>query len=178
MSKTKFAPDFMIMMRRKEEDTRQLYEEKTKSDGALQKYLSFQHSTDARIERNRTTLQTEALRRQIEDELNARRARLAAMLEEEERGYTVELQALEETPDMRRDRLKSRARELIRRREQEKREFAMLMRERQFRDSCDAFREHDSMQLLQECVDARGRALGDKDEARRLEEEERAMWHR
>ncbi len=73
----------MIMMRRKEEDTRQLYEEKTKSDGALQKYLSFQHSTDARIERKRTTQQTEALRRQIEDELNARRARLAAMLEEE-----------------------------------------------------------------------------------------------
>ncbi len=85
MSKTKFAPDFMIMMRRKEEDTRQLYEEKTKSDSTLQKYLSFQHSTDARIERNRTTLQTEALRKQIEDELNARRARLAALLEEEVR---------------------------------------------------------------------------------------------
>ena len=82
-TKQKFAPDFMIMMRRKEEDTRQVYEEKTKSDSTLQKYLNFQHSTDARIERNRSTLQTETIRKQMEDELNARRSRLALMLEEE-----------------------------------------------------------------------------------------------
>mmetsp|Transcript_88864 Transcript_88864/g.236668 ORF Transcript_88864/g.236668 Transcript_88864/m.236668 type:complete len:385 (-) Transcript_88864:503-1657(-) len=78
---------------------------------------------------------------------------------------------------MRRERLKSRARELIRRREQEKREFAILMRERQFRESCDAFREHDSMQLLQECVEARGRAMEDKEAARRMEQEDKVMWH-
>ena len=39
---------------------------------------------------------------------------------------------------------------------------------RQFRESCDAFREHDSMQLLQECVDARERAVEDRAAARRL----------
>jgi hypothetical protein len=85
MAKTrqKFAPDFMIMMRRKEEDTRQIYEEKTKSDSTLQKYLNFQHSTDARIDRNRSTIQTEMMRKQMEDELNARRSRLALMLEDE-----------------------------------------------------------------------------------------------
>lgn len=62
-----------------------------------------------------------------------RRAKLAAMLNEEDAAYTRELQDLEETPEMRRDRLKSRARELVRRREKEKREFANLMRERQVR---------------------------------------------
>ena len=100
------------------------------------------------------------------------------MLNEESEEYTRELQALEETPEMRRDRLKSRARELVRRREKEKREFATLMRERQvrterhtththisysaansacmqFRESCDAFREHDGVTLLQECMASR-----------------------
>ena len=59
------------------------------------------------------------------------RAKLAAMLAQEDAQYSEELKQLEETPDMRRDRLKARARELIRRREQEKREFAQTMRERQ-----------------------------------------------
>lgn len=62
------------------------------------------------------------------------------MLNQESEEYTRELQALEETPEMRRDRLKSRARELIRRREQEKRDFANLMRERQVREASIAWR--------------------------------------
>jgi hypothetical protein len=70
------------------------------------------------------------------------------MLNEENEAYTLELQALEETPDMRRDRLKARARELVRRREHEKREFAQLMRERQVRDiprTCIKIKLHSEM---------------------------------
>lgn len=173
-SNGKFAPDFMIMMRRKEEDNRSVFEKKRKDDSAIENYATWEHKTSGRITKNAVAGTINTIKRDLEDHLNARRcvprsstdlsayrvhldalcqspqisrdrllhsvqlpltharrARLAAMLNEESEDYTRELQALEETPEMRRDRLKSRARELVRRREKEKRDFANLMRERQ-----------------------------------------------
>ena len=63
---------------------------------------------------------------------------------------------------MRRDRLRARARELMRRREQEKREFTNQQLERQFRESCDEFRNYDGQALMKECIVARDKALGER----------------
>ena len=117
------------------------------------------------------------MKRDIQEDLDQRRGRLARMLAEEDAKYTSELESLEETPDMRRDRLRSRARELIRRREQEKREFANQMLERQFREGCDAFREFDGQALLKECMVVRDRALEERAEQRLRDKEEDAHWH-
>ena len=130
-----------------------------------------------RIERNMVARKVNTMKRDIQDDLDQRRGRLARMLAEEDAQYTSELESLEETPDMRRDRLRSRARELIRRREQEKREFANQMLERQFREGCDAFREFDGQALLKECMVVRDRALEERSEQRRRDKEEDALWH-
>mmetsp|Transcript_54385 Transcript_54385/g.127132 ORF Transcript_54385/g.127132 Transcript_54385/m.127132 type:complete len:486 (-) Transcript_54385:69-1526(-) len=176
-TKGRFAPDFMIMQRRKEEENRRVYDDKFKSDSSLQRVAQWEVKTSHRIEKNAASRRVDTMARDLENDLDSRRARLAAMLAEEDAGYTVELEALDETPDMRRDRLKARARELVRRREQEKREFAQQMRERQFREDCDAFREFDGQQLLRECMEARDTALEEKAEAKRTQREEDAMWH-
>eukprot|EP00286_Rhodomonas_abbreviata_P026644 CAMPEP_0181313358 /NCGR_PEP_ID=MMETSP1101-20121128/14205_1 /TAXON_ID=46948 /ORGANISM="Rhodomonas abbreviata, Strain Caron Lab Isolate" /LENGTH=487 /DNA_ID=CAMNT_0023420305 /DNA_START=135 /DNA_END=1598 /DNA_ORIENTATION=- len=173
----RFAPDFMIMQRRKEEEHRRVYDDKFKSDTSLQRVAQWEQKTSSRIERNAASRRVDSMARDLESDLDARRARLAAMLAEEDAAYTMELEALDETPDMRRDRLKARARELVRRREHEKREFANQMRERQFRESCDAFREHDGQQLLRECMVARDRALEEKAEEKQRNKEEEVMWH-
>jgi len=173
----KFAPDFMVMMRRKEEDHRAIYDQKTKSDAAVENYATWEHKTSHRIDKNSVATKVNTIKRDLEDHLNARRAQLAQMLNAESEDYTRELQALEETPEMRRDRLKSRARELVRRREQEKRDFAKLMLERQFRESCDAFREHDGVTLLQECMASRDKALEDRVVQKQKQREEDALWH-
>jgi len=93
-----------------------------------------------RIEKNAVARKVNTMKRDLQDDLEQRRGRLARMLAEEDAQYTRELESMEETPEVRRDKLRARARELIRRREQEKREFANQMLERQFREDCDAFR--------------------------------------
>jgi len=130
-----------------------------------------------RIERNAVARKVNTMKRDLQEDLDQRRGRLAQMLAEEDAQYTSELENLEETPDMRRDRLRSRARELIRRREQEKREFANQMLERQFREDCDAFREFDGQALLKECMVARDRALDERAEQRLNDKEDEALWH-
>ena len=117
------------------------------------------------------------MKRDIQEDLDQRRGRLARMLAEEDAKYTAELESLEETPDSRRERLRARARELVRRREQEKREFTNQMLERQFREGCDAFREFDGQALLKECMVARDKALDERAEQRLRDKEEDALWH-
>ena len=173
----RFAPDFMIMQRRKEEENRGIYDEKTKMNSAYERVAVWEHKTGKAIERGVVTRKVETMKQDLERDLEGRRARLAALLAEEDARYTAELEQLEETPDSRRDRLKSRARELVRRREQEKREFAKEMRERQFRETCDQFREYDGVHLLRECVAARDKAMIERGEEKKRQKEEVAMWH-
>lgn len=178
MSKSgRFAPDFMIMQRRKEEEHRRVYDEKVKTDSSIGRVAHWEHKTSNRIEKNMVARKVNTMKRDLQDDLDQRRGRLARMLAEEDAKYTQELESLEETPDMRRDRLRARARELIRRREQEKREFANQMLERQFREDCDAFREFDGQALLKECMVVRDRALDERAEQRKLDKEEDAAWH-
>ena len=177
MATARFAPDFMIMQRRKEEENRRIYDEKTKSNSAYERVAVWEHKTGKTIERGQVTRKVQSMKRDLEQDLEARRARLAALLVEEDAQYTVELEQLEETPELRRDRLKARARELVRRREQEKREFAKEMKERQFRETCDQFREYDGVYLLRECVADCDKAMVERGEEKKRSKEEAAMWH-
>eukprot|EP00001_Collodictyon_triciliatum_P194077 34770_2 len=173
----RFAPDFMIMQRRKEEEQRMVYEEKVKTDSTIGRVAHWEQKTSNRIEKNVVARKVNTMKRDLQDDLEQRRGRLARMLAEEDAQYTRELESMEETPEVRRDKLRARARELIRRREQEKREFANQMLERQFREDCDAFREFDGQALLKECMVTRDRALVERDEQRKREKEDEAAWH-
>jgi len=173
----RFAPDFMIMQRRKEEEYRNVYDAKVKGDNTIARLAHWEHKTDRAIEKNAVARKVHSMKRDIQEDLDQRRGRLARLLAEEDAVYTRELENLEETPDMRRDRLRARARELMRRREQEKREFTNQQLERQFRESCDEFRNYDGQALMKECIVARDKALGERAEQRRRDKEESEMWH-
>lgn len=177
MATARFAPDFMIMQRRKEEENRRIYDEKTKANSAYERVAVWEHKTGKTIERGQVTRKVQSMKRDLEQDLEGRRARLAALLAEEDARYTLELEQLEETPELRRDRLKARARELVRRREQEKRDFAKEMRERQFRETCDQFREYDGVYLLRECKTQCDNAMIERGEEKKRQKEEAAMWH-
>jgi hypothetical protein len=77
-SKTgRFAPDYAIMLRRREEDHRTVYNEKTRIDSKLENVAKWEHSTSARIERNVVSKQINTIKRDLEDHLNARRYRIS-----------------------------------------------------------------------------------------------------
>jgi len=173
----RFAPDFTIMQRRKEEDYRRVYDDKVKTDSTISRLAHWEHKTSNRIEKNAVARKVNEMKRDIQSSLDQRRGELARLLAEEDARYAAELENLEETPDDRRERLRARARELIRRREQEKREFANQMLERQFREGCDAFREYDGQSLMKECMVARDKALDERAEQRLRDKEEDALWH-
>jgi hypothetical protein len=69
----RFAPDYAIMLRRREEDHRQLYNEKTRVDNKLENVAKWEHSTSSRIERNVVSKQINTIKRDLEEHLNARR---------------------------------------------------------------------------------------------------------
>ena len=88
--------------------------------------------------------------------------RLAELLDFEEMQFQGELSQIEETMEERQSRMADRARELIRKREEERSEFAAEMKEKKWRDSCDIFRAVDSHAFLMKCVSDRGQQLVEK----------------
>jgi len=73
MAARKFAPDFMIMQRRKEEDQRSVFDLKKKTDSAIENYATWEHKTSGRIAKNAVAGQINTIKRDLEDHLNNRR---------------------------------------------------------------------------------------------------------
>lgn len=69
----KFAPDFMIMTRRKEEDHRRIFHEKCKVDDTLEIVASWEQKTTSKIQRNAVSNQVNTIKRDLLDHLNTRR---------------------------------------------------------------------------------------------------------
>jgi len=173
----RLPPDFAIQSRRKQEDARKVFEEQTKSNRALHSTATWEVTTGVRIEKNMVRSKVETLRQGVIEDLDARRQRLAALLDEEDQQYQRELQGLQETTSQRADRLKARARELVRRREAERREFAKTQLTRQFRDNNDQFREIDSQRILEGCLASREEALEQIQQNKLKEKEDDQYWH-
>jgi hypothetical protein len=89
---------------------------------------------------------------------------LAELLNFEEQQMQGELARLEESSEERAQRMATRARELLRRREEERQAIADAMAEKKWRDSCDIFRAVDSQAFLTKCVQERGKQVEEKKE--------------
>eukprot|EP00965_Chrysotila_dentata_P013429 444668-Pleurochrysis_carterae.AAC.2 len=164
--------DHMILRRRAQEESRMKYEEGCKDLAKATNTATWEIRTSGMIEANRTQQRFESIRRQDAAHLEARRQRLADMLEQESMEFEQQLEQLEETPEERKSRMQARALELKQKREAERQAFVQQQYERQWRLACDPLREQDSKLILKATNAARAYQIGEK--MRQLEIEEQA----
>ena len=97
----------------------------------------------------------EDLKARREQDLDARRQRLASKLYQEEMRYKQELVDSQETPAERRAKLAARARELAARREGERQKLADSLMKQAFDENCDVLRDVQSKRFLFKTLEER-----------------------
>ena len=172
-----FAPSFAVDQRRKKDDARAVYDDFFKQNKQLQSVASWNVSSSQRVEHTAKSMQMKKMWASVEEQLASRKSKLSTMLAEEDQQYQVELEALQETTEQRKNRLKQRARELIRRREEERRELAQTLSDVAFRENSDIFRQADSMRLNEAVQVENSVNIGIKLRAKEAEREADAYWH-
>ncbi len=172
-----FAPSFAVDQRRKKEEARCVYDDFFKQNKQLQSVASWNMTSSQRVEHTAKSMQMKKMWASVEEQLAARKSKLAAILAAEDQQYQVELEALQETTEQRKNRLKQRARELIRRREEERRELAQTLEDVAFRENSDIFRQADSMRLNEAVQVENQRNIGLKHQAKEVERVDDVYWH-
>lgn len=119
----------------------------------------------------------EELKARREQDLDARRARLASKLAAEDERLKQELLGSQETPEQRRSRMAERARELQARREAERQETAKALYAKSFQESCDVLRDTNSKRVLYRTLEERNAQIEQKMASRIAEEEEKRMYY-
>ncbi|EOD23858.1 hypothetical protein EMIHUDRAFT_239006 [Emiliania huxleyi CCMP1516] len=172
----RLPPDYLILKRREQEDARRVYEDHGREQSKVGATTAFEVRTDAALGARRLNERYNRLRQQDAAALEGRRRRLAELLAAEQAEQAAALEALEETPEQRKEKMVARAEELRERREAEKQAFVKEQYERQWRLSCDPLRARDSKLIQKATNEARAYQLGEKLRALELEEaEERAF---
>ena len=172
-----FAPSFAVDQRRKKEEARCVYDDFFKQNKQLQSVASWNMTSSQRVEHTAKSMQMKKMWASVEEQLASRRSKLAAILAAEDEQYQAELEALQETTEQRKNRLKQRARELIRRREEERRELAQTLSDVAFRENSDIFRQADSMRLNEAVQAENHRNIELKQQAKEVERVEDVYWH-
>ena len=95
------------------------------------------------------------LRARRESLIDERRGRLADKLFLEDQALKNELVSSKETPEQRRAKLATRARELAATREAERQKIAVELYQRAFEENCDVLRETNSKRILYRTLDER-----------------------
>mmetsp|Transcript_47304 Transcript_47304/g.157644 ORF Transcript_47304/g.157644 Transcript_47304/m.157644 type:complete len:478 (+) Transcript_47304:24-1457(+) len=173
---SRLPPDYLILKRREQEDARRVYEDHGREQSKVGATTAFEVRTDAALGARRLNERYIRLQQQDAAALEGRRRRLAELLAAEQADQAAALEALEETPEQRKEKMVARAKELRERREAEKQAFVKEQYERQWRLSCDPLRARDSKLIQKATNEARAYQLGEKLRALELEEaEERAF---
>ncbi len=97
----------------------------------------------------------EDLKARREADLDQRRMRLAEKLLDEDARLKQELVSMQETPEERRAKLATRARELASRREEERQAIAQKLYEQAFAENCDVLRTTQSKRILYRTLEER-----------------------
>jgi len=166
------AADYLILKRRAQEEDRMKYEKLTRDNFKAASNAEWEIRTQGFIEHQTSTQRYNAIRNAVDASLNARRRKLAMMLEQESANFQIELEALSESPEERKSRMELRAAELKEKRETERLAFVRQQYERQWRMACDPLREKESKEILKATNAARAFQIGEKMKALESEEQE------
>ncbi|CAG9462400.1 unnamed protein product [Pedinophyceae sp. YPF-701] len=172
----KALPDASILKRRDYEAKLEKLARDEKEMKQKERMAHWEVRTGQRQQRTQHAMAAEEMQWQREEVLERRRQALKAKFEREEAQYKQEMWSLKESPEMRRERLARRARELGERRERSRQAMAEELLARAFRDSCDPLRDRDSHTKMMRAYTARVEQVAEaqaKEEARRAEE---AAW--
>jgi len=174
--------DYHILKRRAQEEDRMTYEKVTRDNFKAASNAEWEIRTQGFIEHQQMNNRYNAIRSADEQLLTERRRKLGDMLAEESALFAQQLEALDETPQQRRERMESRAAELKEKRETERLAFVRQQYERQWRMACDPLREKESKEILKATNAARAFQIGEKMRALEMDEQEtRAfdeMWEK
>jgi len=133
-------PEYRILARRMEEEGRRVFEDKKVEESRIRQRNRFESLTDARIKENAISQKTHQFVQEADAALEARRQKLAQMLEIEEASYIEEVQASVETPIERLARMRERVRSLKSKRENERKTQALELTERHWVANCEPLR--------------------------------------
>nr|XP_003227331.2 PREDICTED: cilia- and flagella-associated protein 53 isoform X1 [Anolis carolinensis] len=105
-----------------------------------------------------------------------RRKRLLNLLEAEERGYFIEMEALEETMEDRQKDMRARAKQLREKREEARQKLVAEKREQQFRETSEELRTQWSQKHMLEVCEDRLAQLALKEELNKQKAQEEAAF--
>jgi len=111
-----------------------------------------------------------------DDQLAARRKKLATMLATEQSAYEQEMVDKEETPQQRMEKMAVRAYELKKRREDERQSVVQEKLYQQWRESIDELRQADSKLFELHTLATRDKQLGEKGKREEMERRENAVF--
>jgi hypothetical protein len=115
----------------------------------------WQASSDSKVRGNIVRQRFDELKSRREKDLDARRAKLASKLMQEDASLKQELIDSKEKPEERRTKLANRARQLASKRESERQELARTLLDRAFDEGCDVLRETNSRRILYRTLEER-----------------------
>eukprot|EP00039_Didymoeca_costata_P004068 m.71166 g.71166 ORF g.71166 m.71166 type:complete len:506 (+) comp12219_c0_seq1:184-1701(+) len=142
-------PEHRILARRADIERRRVFEDMAKDDEFVNKRIQFETRGDARIKANTIQRRVQEIKLQESSKLEERRAKLKALLEEEERAFLDEAVSKTETVLDKQAKLRERAKALRERREAERASFAQEMLEKAWKDNCEPLRAQATQQTKQ-----------------------------
>lgn len=130
-----------------------------KESQALGTIADWEASTDRRNVSSYLEQMVAERKEKRDAQIDARRAKLAFMLQAEESAMQEEMDRTEETPEERRSKMANRARELAMIREKERKALRAQLEERHFRENCDPLREKLSQKVLHQTCSIRAQQV-------------------
>ena len=140
-----------MLQRQMSEDRRMGYEKVCQFDKKTMAGAVWENKTNARVQEQQIIRRFNTLRIKQQEHLEERRQNLAETLASENAIYAEEIGNMGESPEMRKSRMESRAKELKGRRESERVKYVEDMNYRRWRAGCDDLREADGKNFLLAC---------------------------
>ena len=158
--------DYLITLRRKEEDYRNEYNTIARTQQELKYKAVWENKTANAIQKNTVLRRYRELLAEDETKLNERRSKLATLITSENRKYEHEIENMGETTEERRKRLEAKALALREERERLRSDYVDEQMVRRFREGCDDLRNLESHELQRQVVETREQQMQRKlDEA-------------
>ncbi|XXQ34884.1 Trichohyalin-plectin-homology domain-containing protein [Plasmodiophora brassicae] len=166
----------VVERRRREEDVLEQYRASARSEFKLKTMAQWEQQTHASIQRNQITRIAEGIRDAHQERLERRRGALVALLAADDAVLKKELNALRETPQERRQRLRDRAAQIRADKDRAIGAYIQEQLRRQFRASSDDLRLTEGKNIALICERERRQQLELKQLAKAAEEIEKRKW--
>ncbi|KAF4687561.1 hypothetical protein FOZ60_003781 [Perkinsus olseni] len=174
----RMRPDRLIVQRQKQE---RLYEERVSAaveSSSLQKLAEWENKGGQLYRKQRVNACIADLRKRRQLFLHHRRAKLSELLKREEAMYAKELEERRETAEQQNEKLRERALKLKAEREEERMAIAEEKEYQRWRASLDELRQADHELFALEVVATRDQQLTEKEDVKKMEKEEEAIYDR